>query len=122
VNDARPSYTEASLARALRDGIDPAGHKLDPLMPRFVLDDAEIALLASYLRALSMEPAPGVTDNEIHFATIIAPGVSPSRAQAMLDVLRAFFPRQKWRHPSGRPAQIRRHRADVSRLPGMGVA
>jgi Periplasmic binding protein len=91
VKDARAPYTEASLARALRDGIDPAGHKLDPLMPRFVLDDAAIALLASYLRGLSMEPAPGVTDSEIHFATIIAPGVAQPRSQAMLDVLYAFF-------------------------------
>jgi Periplasmic binding protein/Cytochrome c len=91
VNDARPSYTVASLARALRKGVDPAGRKLDPLMPRYALGDAEIAQLASYLQGLSVEPAAGVTDSEIHFATIIAPGVSPLRTQAMLDVLRAFF-------------------------------
>ncbi|MFA6901568.1 MAG: ABC transporter substrate-binding protein [Gallionellaceae bacterium] len=91
VNDARPPYTVASLARALRKGIDPAGRKLDPLMPRFALGDAEIAQLASYLQGLSVEPAPGVTNSEIHFATIIAPDVSPSRAQAMLGVLRTFF-------------------------------
>lgn len=91
VNDARPSYTAGSLARALREGIDPAGRKLDPLMPRFVLGDAEVAQLANYLAELSLESAPGVTDSEIHFATIIAPGVAQTRSQAMLDVLHAFF-------------------------------
>ncbi len=89
--DARNPYTVASLARALRDGINPDGRKLDPLMPRFILGDAEVAQLASYLAGLSLESAPGVTDSEIHFATIIAPAVEQARSQAMLDVLHAFF-------------------------------
>ena len=91
VKEARTPYTVASLARALRDGIDADGRKLDPLMPRFVLGDAEIALLADYLKGLSLAPSPGVTESEIHFATIISPGIAPDRSQAMLDVLHAFF-------------------------------
>jgi mono/diheme cytochrome c family protein len=86
----RPAYTEATLTRALREGFDPAGHALDPLMPRYTLSDAEVAQLRTYLGALSSEPAPGVSDTAIHFATIIAPGVGPEKPQAMLDVLRAF--------------------------------
>jgi cytochrome c553 len=91
VKDQRPPYTLDSLARALREGVDPSGRKLDALMPRFALDDADIAELAAYLKGLSLEPSPGVTESEIHFATIIAPGVAPSRVQAMRDVLHAFF-------------------------------
>ncbi|MDO9219974.1 MAG: cytochrome C, partial [Thiobacillus sp.] len=86
----RPAYTEARLARALRDGIDPAGHALNPLMPRYTLSGAEVAQLHTYLGALSSEPAAGVSDTTIHFATIIAPGVSPDKTGAMLDVLQAF--------------------------------
>ncbi|WP_157979311.1 cytochrome C [Rhodoferax ferrireducens] len=86
----RPVYTEASLAKTLREGIDPAGHRLDPLMPRYILSDAEAGQLHAYLAVLSSERAPGVSDTEIHFATIVAPGVSPERTQAMLDVLQAF--------------------------------
>lgn len=86
----RLAYTEARLARALRDGIDPAGHALDPLMPRYQLSDADIAQLHTYLGVLSAEPAPGVSDTTIHFATIIAPGVSPDKTWAMLGVLQAF--------------------------------
>lgn len=87
---ARPVYTEASLAQALREGIDPAGHRLDPLMPRYTLSDTAAEQLHAYLAVLSAEPAPGVSDTEIHFATIIAPGVSPEKTRAMLGVLRAF--------------------------------
>lgn len=92
-NDAsrRPVYTRASLARALREGVDPAGRALDPLMPRYALGDDAIAQLQAYLEGLSATAAPGVSDREIHFATIIAPGVDPDRRRAMLDVLQAFF-------------------------------
>lgn len=86
----RMAYTEATLARALRDGIDPAGHALNPLMPRYQLSDADIAQLHTYLGTLSSEPAPGVSDTTIHFATIIAPGVNPDKIRAMLGVLQAF--------------------------------
>ncbi|MDQ1314685.1 MAG: hypothetical protein QG662_794 [Pseudomonadota bacterium] len=89
--DGRPAYTRDSLARALRDGIDPTGRVLDALMPRYALGDEEIAQIQAYLEGLSATAAPGVTDREIHFSTIIAPGVRPDRRRAMLDVLRAFF-------------------------------
>jgi hypothetical protein len=86
----RPAYTAASLARALREGIDPAGRALDPLMPRYALDDGEIAQLQTYLEGLSAAPGPGVGADEIHFATIIAPDVAPERRKAMLDVMQGF--------------------------------
>lgn len=87
----RPVYTRESLARTLREGVDPLGRALDPLMPRFDLNDDEIAQLASYLDRLSSAPDPGVTESEIHFATIVAPDVDPEKSAAMLDVLHAFF-------------------------------
>jgi Cytochrome c len=87
----RPPYTPASLARALREGVDGAGRPLDGLMPRYVLSDVEIADLHAYLESLSSTAAPGVSAREIHFSTIIAPGVHPERRRAMLDVLQAFF-------------------------------
>lgn len=89
--DVRPAYTRASLARALREGIDPTGRVLDALMPRYALGDAEIDQLYAYLAGLSAATAPGVSDGEIHFATIIAPGVEADRRRAQLDVLQAFF-------------------------------
>ena len=87
----RPVYTRASLAYALREGVDPAGRVLDPLMPRYALGDDAIDQLHAYLEGLSATAAPGVGEREIHFATIIAPGVDPERRRALLDVLQVFF-------------------------------
>lgn len=90
-NRPRPPYTRDTLLRALRDGVDSAGHPLDLLMPRFTFDDADAQLLVDYLAQLSEEPSPGVEPDTLRFATVIAPGVEPRRRQAMLDVLSAFF-------------------------------
>ena len=88
---ARPAYIRDSLARALREGVDPGGRMLDALMPRYALGDDEIDQLYAYLVGLSAAVAPGVSEREIHFSTIIAPGVDADRRRALLDVLQAFF-------------------------------
>ena len=88
---SRPAYTRTTLARALREGIDPSGRTLDALMPRFDLSDDDIAQLAAYLEQLAPRAAPGVTGSEIHFATVVAAGVPAAQEKAMLDVLQAFF-------------------------------
>jgi hypothetical protein len=86
----RPPYTPETLARALRTGVDATGKQMDSLMPRYKLNDEEMAALTSYLFALSARDAPGVDDKEIHFATVIQPDVPPAQRRAMLDVLQAF--------------------------------
>jgi hypothetical protein len=86
----RPSYDDRSLARAIREGVDPTGRPLDPGMPRYRLDDEEMQALIDYLGKLSAETAPGVTDRELHLATVVQPGVDPAQRRAMLDVLQGF--------------------------------
>ena len=86
----RPPYSEALVARAIRNGIDAAGKPLDPAMPRYTLSDAEMKSLAAYLFSLSAQPSPGVDEHDIHFATVIQPGVAPRQRRAMLDVMQAF--------------------------------
>ncbi|MFA7619528.1 MAG: c-type cytochrome [Thiohalomonadaceae bacterium] len=87
----RPAYTAETLARAIRSGIDAAGRPLDPLMPRYALDDGQMAALIAYLGTLSSRDAPGVNATEIHFATISSDRIAPASEAALLDVLRAFF-------------------------------
>jgi mono/diheme cytochrome c family protein len=86
----RPPYTDALLARAIRTGIDAAGKPLDTLMPRYALTDEEMKALAAYLFSLSAQDSPGVDDKEIHFATVIQPGVATEKRRAMLDIMQAF--------------------------------
>lgn len=90
-NITRPAYTLESLAVALRSGVNPAGRSLSPLMPRYEISDAEVAAIAAYLPTLSTSAAPGITEHELHFATIVAPDATPAQRQAMLAVMEAYF-------------------------------
>jgi len=69
----REPYTDATLARAIRDGIDSEGKLLSYLMPRFALADTDMASLIAYLKGLDPTRVPGVSATELHFATIISP-------------------------------------------------
>jgi hypothetical protein len=91
VSPKRSAYTDATLARAIREGVDPEGRKLDYLMPRYALDDAAMASLISYLKGLSSGPVPGVMDDTLHFATIITPDADPVKRKGMLDVIEHYF-------------------------------
>ncbi len=94
VDDMRPDrdpYTDATLARAIREGLAADGKPLSYLMPRYNLDDAAMAELIAYLKALSPGAVPGVTDSVLHFATIVTPDADPIKRQGVLDVLTKFF-------------------------------
>ena len=86
----RTPYTEETLARALREGIDSQGRTLNYLMPRFELDEADLNALVVHLRSLDRRKVPGVSPLELHFATIITPDADPTKRQGMLDVLQQF--------------------------------
>jgi hypothetical protein len=87
----RSPYTDATLARVLRDGVDPDGRTLSNLMPRFAIDDADLASLIAYVNTLYPARVPGVTPSVLHFATIVTPEVEPERRKAMLEVMEKFF-------------------------------
>jgi len=87
----REPYTEATLARAIREGLDSEGKPLSYLMPRFALNDADLSALVAYLRSLDPRRMPGVTDTVLHFATIVTPDADPVKRRGMLDVMEHFF-------------------------------
>ncbi len=91
VGHRHASYSDATLARAIREGIDADGKELNRLMPRFKLDDEAMGSLTAYLRGLVPSQTLGVTDDTLHFATIITPDADPVKRQGMLDVLEHFF-------------------------------
>jgi hypothetical protein len=87
----RDPYTDATLARAIREGLDSEGKQLSYLMPRFQVNDSDMVALIEYLKSLDHRREPGVTDKVLHFATIITPDADPVKRQGMLDVLEHYF-------------------------------
>lgn len=83
----RPAYTEATLAKAIREGLDPNGRPLNPAMPRYPLSDPDLAALVDYLKGLSAEPSPGITDTTLALATVVAGDVPGPDREAMLRPL-----------------------------------
>jgi cytochrome c553 len=87
----REPYTDATLARAIREGVDAQGKPMSYLMPNYQLGDADMAALIAYLKGVDKRRVPGVTDTTIHFATIITPDADPVKRRGMLDVMNKFF-------------------------------
>lgn len=91
VADARPAYTDESLAQLLREGVDPVGRTLSRSMPRYKINDNDMEALIHYLKNLSDKPDAGVDENRIRFATVITEGVSDADKEAMLSVLQTHI-------------------------------
>lgn len=86
-NRHHASYTDDTLAVAIRAGTNVDGAEMNPMMPRYELDERDMHCLTVYLKQLSAQWSPGIDANVIHFATVIAPGVSEERRQALVDLL-----------------------------------
>lgn len=91
LSDRRPAYTDETLAEVIRSGTTPTGGVLNDVMPRYLLDDADMALLISYLKELSLRYSPGVSATAIHLATVITDEVSPEDRDAMLAPLEQYI-------------------------------
>ncbi len=83
-------YTDTAFEHALSAGVATDGRVLNPLMPRYVLAPADVSALRAYLSSVARQASPGVTGNDIHFATIIAPDADPRVRDATLQVLHAM--------------------------------
>ncbi|MFZ2268592.1 MAG: ABC transporter substrate-binding protein [Azonexus sp.] len=103
-NQAHEPYDEASFARAVRQGIAIDGRTMQVVMPHYALGNPELRALTTYLRQLSAAWSPGVTEESIRLATVITPGVSAARRQALLDTLRSAVAQK-----NGSTAPGRRH-------------
>ncbi len=91
IEDVRPAYTDESLATMLWTGIDPAGRKLDPIMPLYLLEDRDMAILVNYLKNLSVDLSPGADKTTIRFATVVTDDVPEKDRQTMLSTLQAHI-------------------------------
>jgi len=84
---ARPAYTDETLAELIIGGDDPTGRSVTRVMPIYDLDDPDMEILIAYLKTLSDQPSPGVSEAEIKFATVIVEGTDPVAVKSMLAPL-----------------------------------
>ena len=85
-------FAPGTLARAVNEGLDPAGNVLDWAMPRFALAREDLDALAAYLRRLSATQAPGVGEATLRIGTVLpAAGPAAPAAEAAKQALLAYF-------------------------------
>lgn len=87
----RPEYSYETFVDAMTMGANPNGLAFDPIMPIYDLPDLEMGALFSYLKTLSNEYSPGVTDEVLHIATVVGKDVEPQLKKEMLDIINAYF-------------------------------
>ena len=66
-----PAYDARSLARALREGIDPGGNAFDPVMPRYAMSDADMASLIAYLKVVERDLDPGIGNRSVRLGLAV---------------------------------------------------
>ncbi|MBK8814899.1 MAG: ABC transporter substrate-binding protein [Methylococcaceae bacterium] len=91
VTRAHAPYNEKSFGKALLNGLSVSGRNMNALMPQYALNNKEIKALMAYLHSLSAELSPGITDDKVHFATIVTPDVDPKQSDVMLKMINAAF-------------------------------
>lgn len=85
-------FNDVSVARAIREGIDAAGNKLEATMPRYSMTDADMADLVAYLKRVGTELDPGLSATTIRVGTVLPThGSLAVVGNAMRKLLEAQF-------------------------------
>ena len=115
-NQAHEPYTEATLMRAIREGINSAGQPLGILMPRYDLDEPALKALIAHLRQLSAEWSPGVTATQISLATVITPEVDDARRAVFRTMMQTIVRLKNASTAVADPKKNRHHMATAAEL------
>lgn len=88
----RGPYTDTTLVRAIRDGLDPTGARLHPGMPHYRMTDEQASDLVAYLKKLGHDLDPGLNETTIKIgAALPLSGPLASLGQDIKDTLNASF-------------------------------
>jgi len=91
ITKAHNPYDLKSFSKTLAEGVNVGGQALNPLMPRYNLNNQEINALIAYLKQLSVDLSPGVGKDTLHFATIITPDVDVKKRETLVSMMRTAF-------------------------------
>lgn len=107
----RPAYTAESLAAAITSGVAADGAPLSRTMPRYELEASDLQALTHYLGSLGVEPAPGVSENEIVIATVVAEDAPAAEREAVVRVMTKYVEIKNGgsRQEARRSAAAKRH-------------
>jgi ABC-type branched-subunit amino acid transport system substrate-binding protein len=86
------SFDEASLRRALIEGLDPAGNPLDGSMPRYRISGRDWKALVAYMKVLEFQHDPGVGSDTLRVGTLLPmTGRFAGLGQAVKGILQAHL-------------------------------
>ena len=87
-----PPYTDRALELAIVRGLDPAGNKLLPVMPRYQMSKTDLADLIAYMKLLGENRQRGVSEDTITIGMIIpTQGPLASLGEAVKATTTGFF-------------------------------
>lgn len=115
-NQAHEPYTDETLANAIRNGINSHGQAMGVVMPHYNLGDAEMGGLIAYLKQLSLQWSPGVTESSISFATVITPDVDPQRRKVFIDMMRTIVRQKNSSTATAKQGRSRRHMTSAAEM------
>lgn len=89
---AHGPFDEDSVIGAIAGGADPDGNALDPLMPRYDMDEQDFRALVAFLKRLETHLDPGLSDSMIRIGTLLPEsGAYTSHGRAVAATIRAYF-------------------------------
>ena len=115
-NRAHDPYTSESVAEAVVHGKNNRGLEMNVAMPRFNLNESDLKVLTAYLKQLSSEWSPGVTQTNIRFATVITPDVDPVRRKAFTEMIQAIIRQKNSNTRNAMQPQTRHHMTSAVEL------
>jgi ABC-type branched-subunit amino acid transport system substrate-binding protein len=87
-----PAFDDASAARSIFAGIDPANNQLDRAMPLYQMSGEDMADLIAYMKVLEDDLDPGIDEARVQVATLLPlQGKASALGQAMAQVLHGYF-------------------------------
>lgn len=85
-------FDEDSISGAVSGGTDPAGNKLDPLMPRYEMSQEDMEALVAFMKRLETASDPGLGGDAIRIGTLLPAGDAyGGMGDAVAGTIRAYF-------------------------------